>query len=124
MSCLVGGANNNLNAWLSVNVDATTDGAPLAQGFATWDDCSDVANYLPTHSRTVSNVFYVGPGPHAVYLLGRKDNDPIELTTGTVRYIGRTLTAQFIAANAQGQISLPETSAAPAVDLSAMRRSR
>jgi hypothetical protein len=67
----------------------------------------------------VSIVVPVTAGPHTVYLLGRKDN--VSTTTGTVRYVGRTVTAQFIAQDALGQLSLAESGAFPAGDPSSLR---
>lgn len=113
MSCLAPGANNDLVARLSANVDATTDGAPDFMGLATWTDCSwaGASNYRPTQNQTVSFAVSVLAGQHTVNLLGRKLDG-----TGTLRFIGRSVTAQFIASDFQGDplgAVVPTTMPAP-----------
>lgn len=117
MGC-AGSPGEDLVAFLDVNVDATTEAAPPGQGLATVRDCTVVtaSNLIPTANRTVSIVVAVTAGSHAVNLLGRK-----EAGTGSVRFLGRSVTAKFIAHDALGGMSLPAITPTPVADLSAFR---
>ncbi len=109
MSCSVPGASNNLSARLTMNVGSTDDGLPSSIGFVQWNDCTNVLGY-PTNSRTLSHVFPVTAGQHTVYLLVRKVGG-----TGTLRLLGRTLNAQFIATDFKGDLNavVPTPAATP-----------
>ncbi len=97
------GAGANSAGYVVVNVDSTSAGTLEGLGLSVIAECGNApgAGY-PTDNQTVSNVFAVGPGQHTVYLLGRK-----AAGTGTFRVVNRTLTAQFVAADGQGQVSIP-----------------
>lgn len=116
MGCQAGGASNNLVARLGASVDSTSATSPFAMGNATWANCNTVAGFFPTHNRTISMVVAVTAGPHAVRLLGIK-----AAGTGTVRFLGRSLNVQFVAADHRGDLAPALLPTAPVVDESSDR---